>query len=245
MAAQLEIQSYYFSAPPNSPSITARLNTIKAFNTAQTIITAANDLETRSKFLTHCPHWALRTLLDAACAVLAILQSTHAPEMTLEEANALGQHGCNTVLRSSVRDADLAHRGSVILETFWTVRHLLPTIEGAPQSWASRLGAGLTFWCLNRFRVGLQDAKTNGDTASRSLETLRMREFCPQFLDGEMCEADRKVTEPARPEASTAAVQPGQPTDVATMIQDLDWTMFMDDFGWVGGDNTMFMGLPT
>lgn len=51
-----------------------------------------------------------------------------------------------------------------------------------------------------------------------------------------------------RTEPSTAAnaVPQGQSPAVAGMdpFQDVDWSMFMDDFGWVGGD-AVFMGLPT
>lgn len=184
LSAQLEVQTYYFCAPPTTSPTDARYSTLKAFNTARSILTAADELDTRSSFLSHTPHWALRTIVDAACATIAILHSTFAPDMTAEDAGLLGQHAVTTVQRCSVCDSDLAYRGGVMFETFWAVRHLLPRFEGAPGAWSARVGAGLTFWCMMKFREGLQDARNHSETAKRGLDILRIRKCSTTRTDG-------------------------------------------------------------
>ncbi|KAH0597141.1 hypothetical protein MHUMG1_05451 [Metarhizium humberi] len=200
LAAQLEIQLCYFIWPPNTAVPSIKSHAVRVFNTARSIVAHSLDLETRIQFLTHCPQWAIRTNVDAACIIISILHSDCSPGMSEPDADLLVQQACGAVLRASVRDADLAHRASIIMETFWSIRNLVPSFGAAPGARPDRASAGVTFWCLGKFRTALRDAQNSTDRVNKALEMMHP-------------------------------------------IQDVDWTMFMDDFGWAG-DDAVLLGLP-
>ena len=72
-----------------------------------------------------------------------------------------------------MREGDLPYRGAVIMDTFWSVRNLLPKFVGTRRAWAERIGAAVTFWCLNTFKDALQEAKKSTDGVNRGLEAFR------------------------------------------------------------------------
>ena len=167
LSALLEIQTFYFSANPEVPPHIQRINYLRAFNTARSLISTVLEQESRSKLLTHATNQIFRSLIDAACIVTSILYSTSAPpDMSPNDANLLAQHAAAVLHRCSVEESDLPHRIGVIIETFWTVRHLIPRIEVGPRAWSDRLGVGMSFWCLELFKKGLRAAQKNSETAA-------------------------------------------------------------------------------
>ena len=147
---------------------------MRAYTTAQTLITTALTLESTSKFLTHSPNWTYRTIVDAACIVISSLHSTSVPTgLTDDEATVIAQQVSSAVQYCSVREGDLPYRGGVILETFWSVRNFLPKFDGSSRAWAQRIGGAVTFWCLNKFKDALQEAKKGTDGVNRGLEAFR------------------------------------------------------------------------
>ncbi|EFZ00939.2 Transcription factor, fungi [Metarhizium robertsii ARSEF 23] len=225
LAAQLEIQLCYFIWPPNTAVPSIKSHAVRVFNTARSIVAHSLDLETRIQFLTHCPQWALRTNVDAACIIISILHSDCSPGMSEPDADLLVQQACGAVLRASVRDADLAHRASIIMETFWSIRNLVPSFGAAPGARPDRASAGVTFWCLGKFRTALRDAQNSTDRVNKALEMMQGR-----------CANSTPCTQP-----NSSQPQPGNLS--SDPIQDVDWTMFMDDFGWAG-DDAVLLGLP-
>lgn len=114
--------------------------------------------------------------MDSACVLVTVMHSTSPlseVKLTTEESNDLGQTACDVVLACSTREGDLPHRGGVVVETYWTVRHLLPRVPGMPSMWAHRLGAGHTYWALARFKEGLLEAKSSTDVVNRGIEVMR------------------------------------------------------------------------
>ncbi|KAK2592525.1 hypothetical protein QQS21_009770 [Conoideocrella luteorostrata] len=220
-----EIQLGYFMSPPNTPIPSIKTHAVRVFNTARSIIAHSLDLETRTQFLTHAPQWAMRTNIDAACIIISILHSECAPGMSEPDAHVLVQQACGCVLRSSVRDADLAHRASIIMDTFWSIRNIASSLGPCPGSRTDRLTAGVTFWCLNMFRAALKDAQSSTDRVNKALELMQAR-ACPTTQ-----------TQP------NPAVKPQTGALNSDPIQEVDWSMFMDDFGWVG-DDAGILGLP-
>ncbi|KAG8415041.1 hypothetical protein J3458_008924 [Metarhizium acridum] len=226
LAAQLEIQLCYFIWPPNTAVPSIKSHAVRVFNTARSIVAHSLDLEARIQFLAHAPHWATRTNIDAACIIISILHSDCSPGMSEPDAHLLVQQACGAVLRASVRDADLAHRASITMETFWSIRNLVPSFGAAPGARPDRSSAGVTFWCLNKFRTALRDAQNSTDRVNNALEV--MQGPCASY-----------TTPSTQPNSSEP-----QPGNLSTdPIQDVDWTMFMDDFGWVG-DDAALLGLP-
>lgn len=314
VAAQLEIQTHYFISPGASPSATPssppteapppwlRRNTARVVGTSRALIDLALDLESRAHLLTHAPQWVLRSVLDASVFLVAVFahpswarhaEGAGAVDGQGEGANAgadddgsLVRRACAAMLRCSVRDADLPHRVSVLLETFWAVRHLManapPAMHGpAPSAWPDRLGAGVTFWCLERLRLGLRAAQSSTDRVNRALDLIR-RSPPPLLSAPRQVGASRRRTrtqaahrphplaEPSRtnaysgnddstapsiPPANTTpsgAVAAGADSDAGLQATaqpgsnpflDVDWSMFMDEFGWTGED-AVLLGLP-
>lgn len=175
LAAQLELQTHYFIAPPQAaPSPALRSHAVRAFNTSRALIALALDLEARTRFLTHAPQWALRSNVDAAAVVVAVLHSSSAPDgVGPRDADRLAEQACGALLRCSVRDTDLPHRACIIMETFWSVRNLVPQIGAAPSAWPDRLGAGVTYWCLEKFKYGLKAAQSSTDRVNKALDLMR------------------------------------------------------------------------
>lgn len=203
------------------------------------------------------------------------------------EADALAQRACGALLRCSVRDTDLPHRACIIMETFWSVRDLVPQIGPAPGAWPERLGAGVTYWCLERFKFGLRAAQSSTDRVNKALDVMRtsppfplppfpppppstfIHPHHPLFSPASRVTGKRNFetdfdghAEP-RFSSNTAAAGPStapHANAVATSgaangpvqapnqgstdpFQEVDWSMFMDDFGWVGDDGVL-LGLP-
>jgi hypothetical protein len=149
--------------PSTTPEHTKRLNFTRTFHTARTLVATALDQETRTQFLTHAPQQAFRTLTNAACIIIAILYSTSAPDMAPNEANMIAQQASAAVHRCSVQEGDLPHRVGVIIETFWSFKHLLPRIEIGPRAWPGRLNVGVTYWCLDVFKNSLHKAQKSAE----------------------------------------------------------------------------------
>lgn len=173
LSTQLEVQSYYFLSPPTLRPNFA-LNALRAYSTSHDLINTAIALETASQFLTHGTHWIYRSAVDAGCILLSTLHSTAAPRhLTPADADALAMRVRSVLQGCSVRECDLPARGSVILETFWSVRNLLPKSEEPVGAFPERIGAAVTYWCLNRFKDALHEAKRSTEGVSRGLEAFR------------------------------------------------------------------------
>uniref|UniRef100_A0A8H7KB51 Uncharacterized protein n=1 Tax=Bionectria ochroleuca TaxID=29856 RepID=A0A8H7KB51_BIOOC len=94
---------------------------------------------------------------------------------------------------------------------------MIPKIEPAVRTWPNRLGAGLIFWCFSRFTTGLKQAKEQSDSAVRAAQTAE------PVGSGEVAAVSAV---PSTAESTLLA---------ADAFQDIDLSMFLDDFGWNGG----------
>ncbi|KAF4435157.1 hypothetical protein F53441_13579 [Fusarium austroafricanum] len=226
LVAQLEVQAYYYVSPPDQRPNFA-LNTRRTYNTSQNIINIALTLESTSQLLTHCTHWIYRAIVDASCILLSTLHSSAAPpHLSSSDAETVAAQVLSLLRSCSVRDNDLPTRGSVILETFWSVRHVLPKWDIPVGAWPDRIGAATSYWCLTRFKDALQEAKGITDGAQRGLDAFR---------NNSNNNHDNNVT--------NADIN-GQDQSMDTVIdplQGIDWSMILDDFGWIG-DGPVFLG---
>ncbi|KAL7947326.1 hypothetical protein V8C42DRAFT_317471 [Trichoderma barbatum] len=260
LAAQLEIQLFYFMSPstitatnnnliinantaivnpppPSSPTSSSsspptpqsnpslRINALKAFTTARSLILTALDLDSRSKFIAHCPGILCRALTDAANTIVYLLHSRWGPDadsFSPDDANLLAQQAHSAIMRCSVKEQDIWYRGSVIMETFWSFRSYVPKFETVPPSWVSRGGAGITYACLERFKNGLLMAQKSTDGVNKCLEIIQFR-----------TDQSSGTNTVAQDQPMTNNVPASDP------FQDVDWSMFMDDFGWTGEDGVL------
>ncbi|PHH70854.1 hypothetical protein CDD82_6879 [Ophiocordyceps australis] len=229
------MQTYYFVCPPHSSP--QRANTLRAFNTARRLVDEALQLDDQPpQLLVHAPHWVLRSLVDGAAIIITMLHSSSAPDLC--DAHALARRACAAVLRCSVRHADLAHRLSLTMDTFWSNRHLMPPISAAPAAWPDRLAASVTFWCLETFRVGLRAAQGSSEAVAKTLDVIyNTRPAAPAPAPAPATTAtavtSATCTSPTMPrQACAGALQQEGPVSAhAATLDDIDWIMFMDDFG--------------
>ncbi|KAM5358712.1 hypothetical protein ACJZ2D_015055 [Fusarium nematophilum] len=230
LSAQLEIQSYYFVSRQNHPRPNFALNALRAYNTSNDLINTALVLESTSQFLTHSTHWIYRAIVDAGCILLSTLHSTGAPrDVSPSDADALALRIRSATHSCSVRDCDLPARGSVILETFWSVRNLLPRSEEPVGAWPERVGAATTYWCLTRFKDALQEAKKSTEGVNKGLEAFQ----APNPITNTNANANNDVD----------AGQDQNLNNAHDIFQGIDWSMVIDDFGWAG-DGPVFLGPP-
>ncbi|KAH6604239.1 hypothetical protein Trco_007685 [Trichoderma cornu-damae] len=212
-------------SPPPSSNPTLHLNTLKTFATARSLILTALDLDSRSRFISHCPAVLGRVLTDAANTVVYLLHSHWGPgpdAFSPEEANLLAQQASSAVMRCSAKEQDIWHRSSVIMETFWSYRNYVPKFDTVPPSWVSRGGAGVTYACLQRFKNGLLTAQNSTDGVNKCLEIIQFR--TDQSTGSNTVAQDQLVT------SNVPASDP---------FQDVDWSTFMDDFGWAAEDGVL------
>ncbi|KAI5459951.1 hypothetical protein BGZ63DRAFT_389097 [Mariannaea sp. PMI_226] len=218
LVAQLEVQSYYFASPAGASRPNFALNALRTFNTAHAVVTSALALESHSKFLSHGPHWIYRAVIDASCIILSTLHSTGAPaNLSPADADAIVLQIRTAVSGCSVREGDLPGRAVLIIETFWSVRNMLPKFSEPASSWPERLGGSVTYFCLTRFREALQEAKKSAEGVNKGLEAFH-----------------------GTPVDAPASADTDQPVNNPDLFQELDWSMFLDEFGW--GDGTLFLG---
>ncbi|KAM3531538.1 hypothetical protein MY4038_004413 [Beauveria bassiana] len=255
LSALLEIQTFYFSANPEAPPHTQRINYLRAFNTARSLISTVLEQESRSKFLTHATNQIFRSLIDAACIVTSMLYSTSAPpDMSPNDANQLAQHAAAVLHRCSVEESDLPHRIGVIIETFWNIRHLIPRIEIGPRAWSDRLGVGMSFWCLELYKRGLRAAQKNSETAAAANRADELiHAHCRKRQNRAQHSTEAPAVENGVPTSTTLQSAPMSVSHPNNMLQpmamgpdifqEIDWSMFTDDFGWIG-DEGVLLGLP-
>jgi transcriptional regulatory protein LEU3 len=170
LIAQLEVQVYYYlSLPDQRPNFT--INTLRAYNTSQNLINTALTLESISRLLTHNTHWIYRAVMDACCILMSTLHSKASPpHISASDADAVVAQILTVLRTCSVRDNDLPVRGSVVLETFWSVRHILPKWDVPVGAWPDRIGAATSYWCLAQFKQALQEAKNSTDSVQKGID---------------------------------------------------------------------------
>lgn len=236
LTAQLEVQSYYFASPPGVPRPNFGLNALRVFNTARALLSAGLNLEARSKLLTHGTHWIYRAVIDACCILLSTLHSAAVPaDLTPAGADDIAASARRAVLACSVRDADLPARAAVILETFWSVRNVLPRFTEPAAAWPERLGGSVTYCCLTRFREALQEAKRSAEGVNKGLEAFRKLPIQSTELHILMSVADGPAGGAPQSEEADQPVSNGP-----DLFQELDWSMFLDEFSW--GEGAVFLG---
>lgn len=155
-----------------------------------------------------------------------------------------------TVLRTcSVRDNDLPMRGSVILETFWSVRHMLPKWDTPVGTWPDRIGATTSYWCLARFKHALQEARNNTDGAQGGIDVYGklihsfVLLFTFTYITTEAHLSNNDKSNDNNVDASLDT-NPGQDQTIdnsVDLLQGVDWSMIVDDFGWIG-EGPVFLG---
>ncbi|RGP69936.1 pbn1 [Fusarium longipes] len=231
LMTQLEVQAYYFvSLPDQRPNFST--NTLRAYNTSQNLINTVLTLESTSKLVTHSTHWIYRAVMDASCILISTLHSKASPpHISASDADAVVAQILAVLRVCSVRDNDLPVRGSVVFETFWSVRHILPKWDIPVGAWPDRIGAATSYWCLARFKQALQEAKNGTDAAQKGTEVYESN-----LSTANETNDDNVVANPDLNHGQNQIID-----STVDPLQGVDWSMIIDDFGWIG-EGPVFLG---
>ncbi|RGP70739.1 hypothetical protein FSPOR_3758 [Fusarium sporotrichioides] len=231
LIAQLEVQAYYFvSLPDHRPNFT--INTLRAYNTSQNLINTALTLESTSGLLTHNTHWIYRAVMDACCILMSTLHSKAIPpHISASDADTVVAQILTVLRTCSVRDNDLPVRGSVVLETFWSARHILPKWDVPVGAWPDRIGAATSYWCLAKFKEVLQEARNSTDSVQKGIDVYEANISNTNKSNGDSVVAVPNISH-GQDQTIDNSIDP---------LQGVDWSMIIDDFGWIG-EGPVFLG---
>jgi hypothetical protein len=157
----LEVQVLYWMPLPGRSDEALQRNLMNTYYTCEGLVKLALDLERKSGFLTHAPHYAFRSLLLAGCTITSYLRSP------FRSTNLVPVGGEDLVVQNvilalktcSVQADDLPIRGSNVMEAYWSVRDRLPpwdTHQLRNANFKHRLGASIVYDCLGRWKKDLE-----------------------------------------------------------------------------------------
>ncbi|KAL2886339.1 putative transcription factor SEF1 [Ceratocystis lukuohia] len=168
LCTRLEIQAYYFTPKPDPESPTLQHNMLRAYQTATNLVDLAIKLEASIRFLHHAPSYVFRHILEAACIIMRVSMTSSLSSLLTCSGNTRNEgsdsasattaniSNCRTALRAcSVRENDMPLRTLKIMESFWSLRGVLPPF-GPMSELHQRIGSSLTFDSLRRWKVLLE-----------------------------------------------------------------------------------------
>ncbi|KAI1393551.1 uncharacterized protein F4822DRAFT_385015 [Hypoxylon trugodes] len=239
LLVQLEIQTYYMIPLPGYDPEALKRNILRAYNTARAVMRSALDLDRKTDFLRHVPHFYFRALLAAGCVVYRLLRSSYMQFIDRTEAEKSASDAVTASRRAKVADADLPTRLGNLLES-WSDRLLRAASttvqwnEEPVSSFSHRLSASVTYDCMTRWKtdhvhncryknqplahctcLGSNGAATHGcNTASGGNGAGTGTSGAGVGMNG------------SETPAGLSGVGNGNET-----LQNIDWT-FLDDFDW-------------
>ncbi|RYP79751.1 hypothetical protein DL770_006540 [Monosporascus sp. CRB-9-2] len=157
LLVQLEIEQYYMLPLPGYDSEALQGNILRAYNTAQTIIRDTVEIDRKTDFLWHAPHFYFRALLCATCIICKVMGSSYKKFIDRERmersvADMLAIHK-----RSIVMEGDLAARLISFLEPWLELAVSTEWEEEPVSTFTHRLSASSTMDCAKRWKHDLEN----------------------------------------------------------------------------------------
>jgi transcriptional regulatory protein LEU3 len=157
----LEVQVLYWLPLPGRTDEALQMNLMRTYSTSEGLIKLGQDLERKSGFLSHAPHYVFRSMLLAACTIISYLRSPFpSPRLVpVGQVDAMTQTAIMALKTCSVQADDLPIRGANVMQGYWTVKDRLPPWDICQLGTAKfkhRLGASIVFDCLGRWKKDLE-----------------------------------------------------------------------------------------
>ncbi|KAI0408649.1 hypothetical protein F4802DRAFT_594061 [Xylaria palmicola] len=210
LLVRLDIQIFYFTPAPGYNPESLKQQILRAYHTAASVLQNAEELDQKVGFLGHITHPQMRSLATAGCVVFKLLRSSYMQFLDRKSIEATASNAVVVCQRMSIMDGDLPQRLSLLFKTFLELNHSAawattwqneePTVSSFPH----RLGAGVTFDCLIRW-------KSDGTMKRSGL--LQQQQASNHAANGNGEDADTLMSS-------------NGPDSLG-----IDWT-FMDDFDW-------------
>lgn len=213
---------------------TFRHNVNRAYSTAQAIINLSLRLDNAQRFLFHAPQHVFRTILDAVAVIFDVILSGHATDVELANAEVSIKNSQEALRRCSVQEGDFPMRALRMSESYWNLRHMMTALDAPISQYPHRTGAVVAFGTLRRWKKELDQARMvqggGQGGAAASTRECRGRGLGVSVAD---------LIAAAATDANASIVPTSDP------LQDIDWSMLMDDFDWTagGGCEPNFLGL--
>lgn len=134
-------------------------NVIKCYCTAEELIHSATRLHRETAFLHYAPHFVFRTLLSSICVVMSVHLSSYTKGFQADTVDALIKEALRAIRICSVQDNDLHIRCGGMLEKYWEMKAHIPRSDSGVSVYTHRLGASLTFDCLRRWKMDVEQAR--------------------------------------------------------------------------------------
>ncbi|KAK3375045.1 hypothetical protein B0H63DRAFT_264837 [Podospora didyma] len=224
LSTLLEIQTYYFMPLPGYSEEILKRNVIKGYTTAESLILLAPRLHRETAFLHYAPHFVFRTLLSAICVIMSVHMSAYTKGFQVDSVDSLIKEAIRAMRSCSVQQNDLHIRATNMLEKYWQLRAHIPRLDFEDLGisiYTHRLGASLTFSCLRRWKVHVEQARD----ASHPNPPLPGAADPPQN----------------DPSGAPRPTGPNGDLGLADPFQRMDWNAFMDDFDWSFTSNYLGM----
>lgn len=157
----LEVQVLYWMPLPGRSDEALQRLLMRTYNTSDGLIKLALDLDRKSGFLSHAPHYAFRSLLLAACTIISYVRSPFRSSSLVPVGgeDLVVQNAIFALKSCSVQADDLPIRGSNVMEAYWSVKDRLPpwdTSQLRTVNFKHRLGASIVYDCLGRWKKDLE-----------------------------------------------------------------------------------------
>ncbi|KAI0105457.1 hypothetical protein GGR51DRAFT_188949 [Nemania sp. FL0031] len=217
LLVRLEVQIFYMMPTPGHNPESLKQHILRAYHTASSVLRSAQELDQKNNFLGHITYPHMRSLLTAGCVIFKLLRSSYMRFVDRTSTEASASDVVSICHRMSITEGDLPMRIAKLFRTFLehyqsaTRANTWQEEEPNASSFPHRLGAGVTYDCLVRW-------KSDG-TVSRAWHQQRQQTPNPP-TNGAGEETDALLT--------------GNMSDPLA----IDWT-FMDDFEWNWGPTSL------
>jgi len=157
----LEVQILYWMPLHERSDEALQRNLERTFNTCEGLVKLALELERKCRFLSHAPHYILRSLLLATCSIISYLRSPFPTpsSITVGGADKVVHEAISALKACSVQPEDLPIRGLNLMEAYWSIKDRLSpwdTCQLPTANFKHRLGAGIIYDCLGRWKRGVE-----------------------------------------------------------------------------------------
>ncbi|KAI1131623.1 hypothetical protein F5Y10DRAFT_53064 [Nemania abortiva] len=217
LLVRLEIQIFYMMPSPGYSPESLKQHILRAYHTASSILRSAQELDEKIQFLSHITHPQMRSLLTAGCVIFKLLRSSYMQFLDRKATESAAADMVSICQRVSIIEGDLPMRIATLFKTFLELYQspVRPSTwkeeEPTASSFPHRLGAGVTYDCLVRWK---SDGTINRACHQQRQQQQQQTPNPPVNGTGE----------------ETDTLLPGTVPDSLA----IDWT-FMDDFDWNWG----------
>ncbi|KAI0902189.1 hypothetical protein F4806DRAFT_446033 [Annulohypoxylon nitens] len=226
LLVQLEIQTYYMIPLPGYDPAALKRNIMRTYSTACFVIRTSLDLDAKTDFLQHLPHFYFRAIMSAGGVIYRVLHSSYLQFMDRADAERAAADAVAASRRARVADNDLPTRLGNLFDS-WCNR--LVNCEGVPQyneepvsSFSHRLSASVMYDCMTRWKTDHVPGCKHKCQPLSTCQCLGSAAAANGQLGGTAAGA---VGGGVGARSETPAMLG------ADALQNIDWT-FMDDFDW-------------